>query len=1538
MPATRSRPLLARLGGVVVAAALLAPVLPVLAASAAPAPARTGSDKIRAVALPKQELKRKDLRIPRKSKSSPDRMTAHDGTQAAIVSEPGPGAPTSTWNVTYTGFDAGTNPSGPAAKLAFQAAVDVWARIVASPIPIKVNAHFEAQPPNVLGSARATSGYSCPCLGDGISAYPSALADVLNNADIAPAASDIEASFTTDESLSHFYYGTDGAPGAGQVDFESVVLHELGHGLGFAGSMVILANGNGHYATTPSIFDRSPYDAATAGALVLSQPNDSTALAAVLTSGSVYWGGANGVTANGGARPRMYAPPTFESGSTYSHLDEATYGLGNASSLMTPQISAQEVIHSPGPLAVGVLKDEGWTASLPPATAPAAPGNVTATGGNASAQVAWTAPSSNGSPITSYNVVSTPDGLGCSINGTGCTVTGLTNGTAYTFAVTATNAIGTGPASAASNSVTPASVDDLLPANITPPTVTGTASVLQRLTAHQGSWTQTPTGYSYAWQRCDANGTSCITIDRATSSSYRLLDADLGHTVRVLETAANASGPGSPAASSLSALVAATPATSPVTYGVAPGTGTQAGVGASQLVLDVSPSGTLLAVANQVENNVRVFSLSASGALTALGSPYPTINQPETVTFNPAGTRLAVGSETGLLAMYAVSAGGTLTSVAGSPFSGLNVVGQTWSPDGAFLAGGNYTDTGGVFVYAISPSGAPSLVVGSPFPAPHGATALAYDPSGRFLAVITYFGNTLHLFATHPDGSLTTLSVSELGTDPQSPFSVAWSPGGGQLAFSTSPAGGGAMGINMRLVSPTGQLSTVPGSPFSDPEAGLSYAFAPEGGVLATSGLGTSWRSVAPDGAVGDLPGSPVPAACYQFFPCFTNVVYSPDSSLLVTGDSHEGTLIVMRRGPNAVVTAPVAGGSYPLGSAVPTSFACADSAAGTGISSCVDSNGAAGSPGAGQLDTALSGAHSYTVTATSADGLASTRTMSYTVTGGSPPSAPGNVTATRTPYTGGSVNVSWSASTTNGSAITGYTVTPSPSGTPVTVGPGATGAVVAGLTNGTSYTFSVAASSSAGSSSPATSAAVIPGALPGNPTAVTVTAGNGSAGLTWSPPASDGGRPITSYFAIASPGSSACLAYGVTSCTVPGLTNGTTYTFSVYAGNEVGYSTGSAATAGVTPTADVPTEPRFVSATRQSGAATVSWTVPASSGASPVTGYTVTAQPGGQTCSTAASTACQVTGLTNGAAYRFTVTAANTAGNSSPSDPSAAVTPATVPDAPTAVGVATGNGAVTVTWTAPTNGGSAITGYTATSSPDAKTCTTTGATTCLVTGLTNGTSYTFTVTATNSVGTGTGSTASGAVVPVQTFTDVPPSSAFAADIDWLVHQGIATGFADGSFHPVQAVTRQAFAAFLYRYAHAGADAGACAPGTSSFPDVPDSSPFCGDIKWLASTAITGGFADGGFHPAAVVARQATAAFFYRFNHGGADAGPCAAGTSAFNDVPDGSPFCGDIKWLAATAPQAITTGFADGGFHPAVAVARQAAAAYFHRYATDFA
>ncbi|HUN35601.1 MAG TPA: fibronectin type III domain-containing protein [Trebonia sp.] len=345
---------------------------------------------------------------------------------------------------------------------------------------------------------------------------------------------------------------------------------------------------------------------------------------------------------------------------------------------------------------------------------------------------------------------------------------------------------------------------------------------------------------------------------------------------------------------------------------------------------------------------------------------------------------------------------------------------------------------------------------------------------------------------------------------------------------------------------------------------------------------------------------------------------------------------------------------------------------------------------------------------------------------------------------------VSWTAPASNGgSPVTGYTVTAS-NGATVSAAATATSATVTGLTNGTAYTFTVAAANATGTGpASAASSPVTPSGPPGAPTAVTATAGNGQATVTWTAPASTGGGAITSYTVTASPGTATATVAGtVTTTTVTGLANGTAYTFTVTAATAGGPGPASAASSPVTP-ATVPGAPTAVKATAGNGQATVTWTAPATSGGSPVTGYTITASDGTTATAAATATSATVTGLTNGTSYTFTVTATNAIGTSATSTASNAVTPAGPPDSPDFSAWTVGNGQVALAWSAPDNGGAAITGYTITAQPGGATYPeSASATSATITGLTNGTSYTFALTATNSIGTSPAD-AIGPVTPV---------------------------------------------------------------------------------------------------------------------------------------------------------------------------------------------
>ncbi len=291
---------------------------------------------------------------------------------------------------------------------------------------------------------------------------------------------------------------------------------------------------------------------------------------------------------------------------------------------------------------------------------------------------------------------------------------------------------------------------------------------------------------------------------------------------------------------------------------------------------------------------------------------------------------------------------------------------------------------------------------------------------------------------------------------------------------------------------------------------------------------------------------------------------------------------------------------------------------------------------------------------------------------------------------------------------------------------------------------------------------AIPPVVPPGWPTGVTAYAGNAQATVSFLAPASNGGSAILNYTVTSSPGN--FTATGSTSpITVTGLHNNTYYTFTVTATNAVGAGAVSAPSNSVRPHSPAPPgPPTAVAATAGNGQATVSFTAPASNGGSTISGYSVTSNPSGGVDNNAGTTSLShlVTGLTNGIAYTFTVTATNSSGTGPASAPSNSITPASSPGAPTGVTAVAGNGQATVSFTAPASNGNPITGYTVTSSPGNHTATGT-ASPITVTGLSNCTAYTFTVTATNVAGTSVPSPASNSITPpgAPTITGTPATT-----------------------------------------------------------------------------------------------------------------------------------------------------------------------------------
>lgn len=257
---------------------------------------------------------------------------------------------------------------------------------------------------------------------------------------------------------------------------------------------------------------------------------------------------------------------------------------------------------------------------------------------------------------------------------------------------------------------------------------------------------------------------------------------------------------------------------------------------------------------------------------------------------------------------------------------------------------------------------------------------------------------------------------------------------------------------------------------------------------------------------------------------------------------------------------------------------------------------------------------------------------------------------------------------------------------------------------------------------------------------------------IRWTAPADTGGLPITRYWIERSINGGQWSDEGYVLPQYLGVTMSdqplhVPLRYRVAAETEAGKGEWGTTSEIILTASSVPSPPQQVTLIRGDGAITVRWQPPASNGGSPITGYEATASSGDSCTATGAQTECIISGLQNGSPYTVTVVASNTVGESNPSDIAGPVTPAGRPSPPSSVSGVAGDKSVTVTWAAPVDdGGSAITGYTVSSS-GTTVCQTTS-TTCRVANLLNGTSYTFRVLATNRVANSELSVASISVTP----------------------------------------------------------------------------------------------------------------------------------------------------------------------------------------------
>lgn len=325
-------------------------------------------------------------------------------------------------------------------KVAVQASVDVWAANFESKVPIYIEATWgRSSSYSVLGSARPGSyfaGFSgAP---DSSLWYPSALANALAGKDLD---GDNPEMIITVNSLANWYRGNGSGPSKSEYDLQSVILHEMAHGLGF-----LSTDSYDNFLGYGSIDQPTAYDAyvqTSDGRRLSDLPSPSLELGQALIS-KLVWAGPLGVAANGGVKPLLYTPKIYEDGSSVSHLDEATFSSAGKDAVMSPNLDAGEIFHEPGPLLLAMMAD--LRAKPPVGIAVGIPQQVRnpqALISDSSVIVRFDPPANaRAAQITSYSVRNDKTGAEKSFVNSPALISGLKNGTAYSFTITASNSLG----------------------------------------------------------------------------------------------------------------------------------------------------------------------------------------------------------------------------------------------------------------------------------------------------------------------------------------------------------------------------------------------------------------------------------------------------------------------------------------------------------------------------------------------------------------------------------------------------------------------------------------------------------------------------------------------------------------------------------------------------------------------------------------------------------------------------------------------------------------------------------------------------------------------------------------------------------------------------------------------------------------------------------------------------------------------------------------------------------------------------------------
>jgi hypothetical protein len=958
----------------------------------------------------------------------------------------------------------------------------------------------------------------------------------------------------------------------------------------------------GHYAATPYYFYSPP---ATGGNALNSPPlhalpasassgngvyaySTSSAFPTSSFNGANYWvdpvfvpaaipGQVTGVSATGGpgsATVTWTAPSSGGPATTYTitpyigSVPQQTTTVTGTPPATTATVAGLTsgteytfTVQASNPNGAGPVS-ESSAAVTPTATfPPVAPTEVTASAASSEALVSWTAPSSNGGPITEYEVTpfigSSPQpSIEIPASQTSTIVKGLNNGTSYTFTVTATNSYGNSPPSAASNAVAP---QDTIFDFATPATIdSGDGNATNVGVKFTSELDGTVTGIRF-YKAIANTGTH---IGNLWSSSGTLL--------------ASATFTGETASGwqqvNFSTPVAISAKTTYIASYLAPkGHYSDTSSGFTSAVKNPP----LQALANSTSAD-GVYAYSSKNTFPT--STYKSTNYMVDVDFLPTPIP------------------GQVTNVTATEGPGSATV--KWSAP---------TTSGPVTTYTITP------YIGS---TAQPATIIKGAPPVTSATISGLTNGTSYTFAVQASNANGAGPVSEQSnpvtptspTAPAAPSNVIASAATRQSLVSWSvPTSEGGSLITHYTVTP--YIGSNSQAPIEVPESstsvdiegltnGTSYTFI----VTATNAIGTSTASaqsnaVVPQDTIFDF-GVPSLVDSTDTASTEVGVKFTSELAGSVTGirfykastntGTHIGSLWTSTGTllASATFTGETASGwqqvnlSTPVAINANTTYVAAYLAPNGHYSETPSAFSIIGesNPPLEALANGIGENGVFLHTSTSSFPTNSSNATNYWVDiDFGPTPVPGQVTNVSASEGPGSATVKWSAPS-NGGPVATYKITPyigteAQTATTLTGSPPATETTIKGLTGGTTYTFTVQASNANGSgavsqpSNPVTPTGATP---PSAPTGISASAATKQALVSWNPPAREGGKPITGYIVTPYIGSNAQTSVNVggsaRSATLTGLSNGTVYTFTVTAINEVGEGPASSASNTMTP------------------------------------------------------------------------------------------------------------------------------------------------------------------------------------------------------------------------------------------------------------------------------------------------------------------------------------------------------------------------------------